>query len=302
MRFSEVIHNIFLSPDEPRLRAGWRVAAQMGIMLGLTLVFACPLGEVMVVAPEWIDLILILGTAFPVLISVPLARKFIDRRSLVSLGLQFSSRTLPDLLAGVGISLLQIGLIFGLEIGFGWAQVEGFAWDHQPVPRVVGGMLLWLLLYVAVGFYEELLSRGYHLQNLEEGTNTFWAVVISSTVFGIGHIFNPNAGWVSTLGIIVAGFFLAYGYLRTRRLWLPIGLHIGWNFFLGPVFGYPVSGMDAFHLIQVRVTGPELITGGAFGPEAGLLALLAQLLGVGLIWGLTRGRLDKEERVINEAE
>ena len=90
MTFTESIRHIFLSPDEPRLRAGWRVTAQMGLMLGLTLVFACPLGVVMVAAPEWLDLALILGTAFPVLISVPLARKFIDHRSVRSLGLQIS--------------------------------------------------------------------------------------------------------------------------------------------------------------------------------------------------------------------
>ena len=127
---------------------------------------------------------------------------------------------------------------------------------------------------------------------LEEGTNTFWAVVLSSVVFGLAHIFNPNAGWISTLGIIAAGFFLAFGYLRTRQLWLPIGLHIGWNFFLGPVFGFPVSGLEPFHLLGLNVSGPDLITGGAFGPEAGLVGLVAQFFGVGLIWGYTRGRED----------
>ncbi|MBN2045914.1 MAG: CPBP family intramembrane metalloprotease [Anaerolineales bacterium] len=302
MTFTEVIQHIFISPDEPRLRAGWRVAAQMGIMLALTVVFACPLGVVIVAAPEWLNLALILGTAFPVLISVPLARKFIDRRSIVSLGLQMSARTFTDLLAGVGISLVQIGLIFGVELAFGWAQVEGFAWQAQSGLRVAGGLLLWLLLYMAVGFYEELLSRGYHLQNLEEGSNTFWAVLISSAIFGVGHLTNPNASWVSTLGIMAAGVFLAYGYLRTRRLWLPIGLHIGWNFFLGPVFGFPVSGLDAFHLINLQVSGPELVTGGAFGPEAGLLALLAQILGAGLIWVYTRSPLPGEEKVIDGSE
>jgi hypothetical protein len=81
--------------------------------------------------------------------------------------------------------------------------------------------------------------------------------------------------------LVASGLFLASGYLRTRQLWLPIGLHIGWNFFEGPLFGFAVSGTGPFTLIRQVPTGPELLTGGAFGPEAGLIVLPA--LGIGLI-------------------
>lgn len=302
MTFTQLIRTIFLSPDELRLRAGWRLAVQMAIMLTLTLVFSCGLGVLMYAAPgtSWIELAIILGTGVPVLISVLLARKLIDRRSVRSLGLRLDRRALIDVLVGIGIACLQIGLIFGLELAFGWMQISGFAWQEQSALAVVGSIVLWLLMYIAVGFYEELLSRGYHLQNLEEGTNTFWAVVISAVVFGVGHVLNPNASWISTLGIVVAGFYLAYGYLRTRQLWLPIGLHIGWNFFMGPVLGFPVSGLDSWHLVNLNVDGPVLITGGAFGPEAGLVGLIAQILGAVLIWLYTRGRLTKEEKSPDE--
>ena len=302
MTFTELIRTIFLSPDEPRLRAGWRIAVQMALMLSLTLVFSCGLGVVMVLAPgtNWLVPAMILGTGLPVLISVPLARKLLDRRSVQSLGLQIDRRTWADLLIGIGIAALQIGLVFALERGFGWVKVAGFAWDEQTGMGVAGSMSAWLLVFLAVGFYEEFMSRGYHLQNLEEGTNTFWAVFLSSLVFGAGHVLNPNASLISTLGIIAAGFYLAYGYLRTRRLWLPIGLHIGWNFFLGPVFGFPVSGLDSWHLLTLNVSGPEWFTGGAFGPEAGLVALVAQVFGAGLIWVYTRGRLAHKEVIADE--
>jgi membrane protease YdiL (CAAX protease family) len=293
MNFTETIKYIFLTAEEPRLRAGWRVAVQMGMMLFLTMLFACPLGVVMFTAPEWTDLFLIIGTGVPAVASVLLARKLIDRRPVKSIGLHLAPRTLTDLLVGIGIAFIQIGLIFGLEIAFGWIQVSGFAWDEQSALSVTGSILFWLLLFIAVGFYEELLSRGYHLQNLEEGTNTFWAVLISSAIFGIGHLANPNANLLSTLGLMAAGVYLAFGFLRTRQLWLPVGLHIGWNFFLGPVFGFPVSGLDAFHLLELNVSGPELFTGGAFGPEAGLVGLVAELFGAGLIWVYTRGRLTR---------
>ena len=82
--------------------------------------------------------------------------------------------------------------------------------------------------------------------------------------------------------------FLAYGYLSTKQLWLPIGLHIGWNFFEGVGFGFPVSGLDIYHLTRITVSGPELWTGGAFGPEAGLILLPGLLLGTALIFAYAR--------------
>jgi hypothetical protein len=141
-----------------------------------------------------------------------------------------------------------------------------------------------------VGWNEELLSRGYHLQTMASGTNLFWGVILSSAAFGIFHIQNPSANWVSTAGIFLAGVYLAYGYLRTRQLWLPIGLHIGWNFFEGVVFGFRVSGLNIYALTRITVHGPELWTGGAFGPEAGFIVLPALILGAFLIYLYTLRR------------
>ncbi len=147
-----------------------------------------------------------------------------------------------------------------------------------------------MAVFIFVGWNEELLSRGYHLQTLASGTNLFWGVVISSSVFGLAHLGNPNATWVSAAGIFFAGLFLAYGYLRTGQLWLSIGLHIGWNFFEGVVFGFPVSGLDIYRLIRHQIQGPVIWTGGAFGPEAGLIVLPALVVGSVLIYFYTRDR------------
>jgi hypothetical protein len=137
-----------------------------------------------------------------------------------------------------------------------------------------------------------LLSRGYHLQTIASGLNLFWGVVISSAVFGLLHLGNPNATWVSAAGIFFAGLYLAYGYIRTKQLWLSIGLHIGWNFFEGVVFGFPVSGLDIYALTRIKVHGPEIWTGGAFGPEAGLIVLPSLILGGFLIYLYTRQRVN----------
>jgi hypothetical protein len=116
-------------------------------------------------------------------------------------------------------------------------------------------------------------------------------VLISSILFALGHLGNPHVAWNAILGLALSGAFLAYGYLRTRQLWLPIGLHIGWNFFEGSVFGFQVSGLENFpRLIVQTVHGPELFTGGAFGPEAGLVLLPGLALGVILIYTFTLHR------------
>jgi membrane protease YdiL (CAAX protease family) len=148
-----------------------------------------------------------------------------------------------------------------------------------------------LLGFAVVGYQEELLSRGYHLQNIRDGMGLGWGLFLSSAIFALMHLGNPNVTWYTTLpGLLAAGYFLAFGWLRTRQLWLPIGLHIGWNFFEGTVFGFPVSGIDLLGLIRQTPTGPLSFTGGPFGPEAGLVLVPAMAVGVALVWLYTRGR------------
>jgi len=269
---------IFVSPDEPRLRAGWRLAIQTVLMLILFICTTIPLVILSQFAGTSEDGLVLLTSVIELIaitLSIFLARRFLDRRSFGSLGLKLDRWTLFDLLAGIAITLLMMGGIFLAMHLLGWIRVGGFTWQAEPPGTVLGRGLLILFGFVLVGWNEELLSRGYHLQTLASGLNLYWGVVLSSLIFGILHMLNPSASWVSTLGIVLAGLFLACGYLGTRQLWLPIGLHIGWNFFEGPVFGF---------------SGPDLWTGGPFGPEAGLIVLPALALGVLLVYAYSRAR------------
>ena len=237
-----------------------------------------------------LNLISSLISLISVTISVILVRKFIDRKSIRSLGLKLDRFMIWDLLVGFAITFFQFLLIFGLSLLAGWTRFVDFAWQSAPAPFVIQFVLTGLLMFIIVGWTEELVARGYLLQNLEEGTNLVWAVLLSSVLFSLGHFINPNRTWMALAGLVLAGLFLAYAYLRTRQLWLAIGVHIGWNFFEGNVFGYPVSGTDSYGLVRQRITGPELWTGGDFGPEAGLIIIPALLLGTLLIWLYTRSR------------
>lgn len=267
-----------LTPGERRLRAGWRLLGQLVLMGFLLALFSIVGITILRPFQDVLALSAVLGF-LAISASVFLARRLLDRRSIRSLGLQWNSKAAADLVFGIILTGAQMGLIYLLFWGVGWLEFEGYAWEFMPSRIVLGGILATFVVFILVGWQEELLSRGYWLQNLREGLNLFWAVVISSGMFAIAHLGNPNIGWMGIAGLLAAGFFLAYGYVCTGQLWLPIGLHIGWNFFEGTVFGFPVSGLDTFKILYHTVHGPEIITGGLFGPEAGLIILPVLLLG-----------------------
>jgi len=277
---------IFLTPHETRLRAGWRLLLQIFFMVILGLLVGIPAG--ILAMSQGIDTNgMLFGQIvqfFVVTGSVFLAVILLDRRPLASIGLKVDAWTGLDILAGILITFFMMGFIFLIELSLGWLTFEGFAWQTEPLETVMTAILSTFVVFIFVGWSEELLSRGYQLQTLASGLNLFWGVALSSAVFGLLHLGNPNATWLSAAGIFLAGLFLAYGYLTTRQLWLSIGLHIGWNFFEGVGFGFPVSGLDIYRLTRITVTGPTLWTGGAFGPEAGLVVLPGLALGAILVY------------------
>ncbi len=289
---------VFLTPKENRLRVGFRLLAQLLLLAFFAITLGIFYGISEVLSPTLQQGYLLLASQAIMLIAVTasvfVGRRWLDRRSFVSLGLSWNRRALQDLGAGVLIAALMMTLIFLIELGLGWLSVKGFAWDSQTEAQAAKGVLSMLIVFTLGAWAEELLHRGYWLQNLEEGVNLFWAVIISSMFFSVSHITNPNFSVAALVGLFVSGVFLAYGYLRTRLLWLPIGLHIGWNLFESTIFGFSVSGLDGLpRLISQSVSGPGILTGGAFGPEAGLVLLPALVLGVVLVHLYTRNRAIK---------
>jgi len=223
-----------------------------------------------------------LADLLAVTVSIFIARRFLDRRSFASLGLRTAGYAGRDFAIGIGMTCLMMGSIFTLEWCLGWLRVESFAWQTESVGAVASGVLLFAAICVLVGWKEELMSRGYHLQTVASGTSLTWGWLLSSAVFGLLHLANPHANLLSVVGIILAGLFLGYAYIRTGSLWLSIGLHTGWNFFEGVVFGFPVSGLSFYTLPRIAVSGPVLWTGGEFGPEAGMVLIPA--LVIGFVW------------------
>ena len=320
--------NLFLNRTEGRLRAFWRVLFQALIFIGFMVlgqILAGVIIGVMAVAngvpvsdPAAIAAFTAKNTwvnAFAALLS--LAAMFfsywvgtkMDRRKFADYGFHFSKTWWTDFGFGLFLGAILMVCIFGVELAAGWITItgtltglaEGTFWP---------GILAALVNFFCVGIYEEMLSRGYQIHNLAEGFRgrilspkmaLLLAYLLTSSIFGFLHAANPNATLTSSMMLVAAGLFLGLGYVLTGDLAISIGIHMTWNFFQGNVFGFPVSGTEAgSSIIGIQQGGPVLWTGGAFGPESGLIGLAAIALGCLLILAwvrLTRGNIRLQEEL-----
>jgi membrane protease YdiL (CAAX protease family) len=188
-----------------------------------------------------------------------------------------------EMLAGFLVGAALFAGVLGLIHVAGSAQLLGVASTFDAIPAVAGSIL------AAVG--EELLVRGGLFRIVEESRGTLMALLVSAAIFGLLHALNPGATLVSTVAIALeAGVLLGAAYALTRNLWLPIGLHFGWNFTEGGIFGTSVSGGPAGEgIFGVTVSGPTWLTGGQFGPEASVIAMAVCLMaGLALIFASVR--------------
>lgn len=278
-----MISSILKSIDG-RLRAGWRILGFVLLLVLLSAAGQVGVRSVLGSLPRGSDLMFAI-IAVAATVAVLVARRFVDGKSFVSLGLAIDRRTAKDLLFGFLLSGLMAGLVFGSMAGVG--LIENIRISDVRLTA----LLALLLPNVLIGWWEEIVFRGYLLQNMIEGLGPRTAVLVSCVLYGLVHAFNPNAGILSTSIIVLFGFLRIYGYLATRQLWLSMGMHIGWNYFQGPVFGYAASGLQSWpSLLEHTPSGPVWLTGGDFGPEASLVTIPVLGLALAAMWVWSRGR------------
>lgn len=197
--------------------------------------------------------------------------------SLTGLGLSLKGYW-KDWLGGIAFAIILYAVGFGLSLAFGVVEIVGF--DFQP-----SSLLLTLVFYLLVAITEELMVRGFILGRLiDGGFNKYLALFISSVIFSLMHIFNPNFAFIPFLNILLAGIFLGASYIYTRNLCFPIALHWFWNWLQGPVLGYEVSGNKfGESLLKLRLPEANLLNGGTFGFEGSILCSVLLVIGTALI-------------------
>ena len=172
---------------------------------------------------------------------------------------------LTSLLMGVGVGMLLFTSVIAVMSLLGVAHLDVAA-DYEGANQA-------LALAVVSGVTEEIIVRGVVFRNLEAFLGTWIAMALSAALFGWLHASNPHATLASSIAIgLQAGILLAAAYVATRSLWTPIGIHFAWNFMQGGVFGVPISGFEAKGILATTLSGPEWLSGGAFGVEASVVA------------------------------
>lgn len=266
---------------EGRVHAGWRILLQfflfIMILAAAQLIQAEGFENGNAISYAAGSLTYIAG----ILIVTIVLSRYIDHRPVNEIGLKLDRKWWFDLAAGLTIGAFTLGFVALLEYSLGWAEFTSVSRNSLNAPLFLTALLA-LLNLTAVGFGEELTFRGYQLTNLAEafGKNVglkkavIIALLLTSAIFGVTHLLNPNAGMLPALNITLAGLLLGLAYIWSGSLALPLGIHIAWGYFEEFVFGYANSGQEPFNsLLQNTISGPVLWTGGSFGPEGGLLYL-----------------------------
>ena len=263
--------SLFLN-DKHELRPGWKFALYIlfffilwitaGVALSL-IVSERVLYEVQLAVLALNAVALLVPAVGAMWLSV----KFIDHRPYSTFGIGFLPRWQPEFLFGLLLAAGMVALMIGGCFALGYVSIQ---WTGRQVSPVVLGSTFGLLLLSAVN--EELVFRGFPLQILIDAIGERPAIIGMSTLFGAVHLSNNNASILGIVNTIAAGVLLSLAYVRTRSLWMPYAIHVGWNVGLGFVFGVPLSGYDLPSLWTTGIAGSETILGGGYGPEGGLLA------------------------------
>ena len=182
---------------------------------------------------------------------------------------------------GSGLIIIQIVILWLMDV------------YHIDKVAVTTGIIHIFIISFITGFLEELLNKGIIFRILEEGLGSWIALLVVALEVGITHISNTGATIFSTVAVSIEfGIMLSLFYMVTRRLWLVTGFHFAWNFTMGGIFGINVSGLEAQGLISSYLQGNQLFTGGDFGIEATIPAILiCSIITISLVYYVNKKKL-----------
>ncbi|MCY1636053.1 CPBP family intramembrane glutamic endopeptidase [Marinifilum sp. D737] len=207
-------------------------------------------------------------------------RRCADLKSIVSMGFSLTNKV-KDIVLG-GLTAIFI-ICFGTVILVVFNQISIISIDFDRSDFIYG-----ILLFATISLGEEVLCRGYILNNLMDTMNKKWALIITSCIFALLHSFNDNLNWLSILNLVLAGILLGSTYIYTKNIWYPISLHLFWNFIQACVFDYNVSGININSFVTFDISVKNIFNGGDFGFEGSILCTFLTVIAIILIHLLYR--------------
>ena len=224
----------------------------------------------------WVSVAIAWFLAAALLCSIALVERITTGRGLAQIG--FAPRHAAR---DLGLGLIAGAVLFTVVV------LELALTGHYRVSAVAltPDLAIGVLLLLPGAAVEEMLFRGVLFRLVEEWAGSWVGIAASAVLFGAAHAANPGATWISTVAIALeAGVLLAAAYIVTRTLWFPIGLHFGWNVFEGPIYGTQVSGGHLVgSVLAGHVSGPIWLSGGTFGPEAGVPAIVTCVIAAAIL-------------------
>ncbi len=262
-------------------RKGIPAVASICIYIGLFLVFTSIAGAMIMMLGGGPSvgqrMALQAGTLLAAFVSACFMLRLLDHRPISDLGLSLKGRW-ADILWGMLVALAIYAIGFLTTWGVGMLEIVDFRWNASNLG-------VSFLFFVLVALAEEIMVRGYVLGRLlRTRLNKFVSLGISSLLFSLMHLLNPNVAFLPLFNIFLAGILLGASYLYTRNLWFPISLHLFWNWIQGPVLGYSVSGQQiADPLLITRMPVQNIVNGGSFGFEGSIICTALMVVFTGLI-------------------
>ena len=215
--------------------------------------------------------------------------KFVDNEPFINLGFSIKGK-INDIILGMVLGLLLMAVGYSTLIFLGEIKFVSFNYDLKSI-------MLLFLLFIGVSVVEETYVRGYVLKNLMKSFNPVVSLIISSAIFSLLHFFNPNVNYIALTELFIAGILLGVSYVYTKNLWFPIALHLSWNFFQ-VMFGFNVSGVDTYSLIEFEILENNNINGGDFGFEGSYLSILFSLIMIYFLWRYYKNFLNRTKIII----
>ncbi len=267
------------------LRSGWRFAIffvgffVLAVALGRCARILLAAADIPVEKGSILSLLVNgIFTLIPALLVGWLCGKLLEGLPFRALGAWFTKFWLKHFVLGLLIGAATIGLAILIAVALGGLRFT--LNPNQGSTAILLTLGVSLVVFAVAAAFEEALFRGYILQTFNRSGLGWLAIILTSSFFGIVHIRNPSAGFISTLNTILAGVWFSIAYLKTRDLWFVWGMHLVWNWMQGAVFGIEVSGLTDITtapLLKELDKGPTWLTGENYGIE-GSIACTAALI------------------------
>ncbi len=195
--------------------------------------------------------------------------KYVDKEPFKNMGFEIKGKR-NDIILGTTLGLFMMALGYAILQSLGEIQFSRINYDLSSI--------IWLfILFIGVSVLEETFVRGYVLKNLLKSFNPVISLVISSALFSLLHFLNPNVNYLALVELFIGGIALGVSYIYTKNLWFPFAFHFSWNFFQ-VIFGFNVSGLDTYSLIEFEILEPNNLNGGDFGFEGSYLSIIFTLI------------------------